>query len=179
VHRPGDNLIWAIGLRNPWRDAFDRLTGDLWVADVGQELYEEIDHVPGPSAGRGLNFGWDLCEARHAYPSNTGPCTAAGTVRPVIEIPHHVSGDDNCAIVGGAIYRRPRASVAQGTYVFGDFCSGRIWAVPVGINVSPTDPLPAPLDTTLSITGLGQDAVGDLYVVDALGSVWDVTVPPA
>jgi glucose/arabinose dehydrogenase len=176
VDGPGRDLVWSIGLRNPWRDTFDPATGDLWIADVGQELYEEIDHVHGPNAGKASNFGWDLCEGLHAYPAGTGLCAADGTVRPVIEIAHAVDGDHNCAIVGGMVLRADGAPVADGRYLFGDFCSGRIWVVPLDIDVTNGDVLPEPLDTDLNLTAFGQDALGKGYALDLAGGVWGLTV---
>ncbi len=129
VGKPGRDEIYAYGLRNPWRDSFDSLTGDLWIGDVGQDTYEEVDHV---ASGSGLNFGWNKVEGRHLYPSGD-LCTTNCHHLPVIEYPHSVSGPANCAVTGGYVSRRQGAPL-YGQYVFGDFCSGRIWNVPTSFN---------------------------------------------
>ena len=125
VGRAGRDEIWAYGLRNPWRDSFDRATGDLWIGDVGQDRYEEVDHA---GSGRGRNFGWHQAEGRHRYPSGAR-CTSACHTLPVVEYAHNVAGRNNCAVVGGYVARRPGAALA-GRYIFGDDCSGRIWSIP-------------------------------------------------
>src|SRR4051812_30008239 len=100
--KDGRNEIYALGLRNPWRDSFDSLTGDLWIGDVGQDRYEEIDHVV---SGLGRNFGWNRIEGRHRYPSGK-LCKTSCYKLPVIEYPHVVAGADNCAVTGGYVSRR-------------------------------------------------------------------------
>lgn len=171
VGLPGDDLIWAYGLRNPWGNSFDRSTGDLWVGDVGQSQYEEVDHLAAPAAGKGVNFGWDLCEAAHAYPQSTEPCTAPGSVLPVVELAHDVDGDDNCSVIGGYVHRGLDEPALRGRYFFGDLCSRRVWSVPTDFDMAQGDELGSPLDTTLTIVAFGQDARGDLYVVDIGGTI--------
>jgi glucose/arabinose dehydrogenase len=102
VGEAGLDAIWAYGLRNPWRDAFDPPTGDLWIGDVGEEKYEEVDHA---GTARGRNFGWHLLEGRHLYPSGD-LCTSDCKTLPVVEYPHSVSGADNCTVIGGYVSRR-------------------------------------------------------------------------
>lgn len=116
--------VWSTGLRNPWRFSFDPATGDLWVADVGQNLWEEVNHVPAnQGGGRGLNFGWSAWEGNHRFNDDQ---PAEGATPPVFEYAH---GDDGCSVSGGAVYRGTAIPAMQGWYVFADFCSGRVWAL--------------------------------------------------
>ena len=116
--------IWAAGLRNPWRFSFDRQTGDLYIADVGQGGYEEIDLQPASSRG-GENYGWDIMEGRHCY--NSSSCNQSGLTLPVAEYETHVEG--NCSVTGGFVYRGKEFPSLQGVYLYGDYCSGRIWGL--------------------------------------------------
>ncbi len=167
VGKPGRDSIWAYGLRNPWRDSFDPLTGDLWIGDVGQDRYEEIDQA---GTARGRNFGWRLLEGRHLYPSGA-LCTANCRTLPVVEYRHTVTGPDNCSVTGGYVSRRSGAPL-YGRYVFGDYCSGRIWSIPTSFNGGS---LPAPLMSGLAISSFGVGADGKLYVVDLGGSIYSIT----
>lgn len=163
VGKPGRDEIWAFGLRNPWRNSFDRETGALWIGDVGQDRYEEISRAGG---GKGKNFGWDRLEGRHLYPSGA-LCTSNCRTLPIVEYRHAVSGEDNCSVVGGYVSRRPGAAL-QGRYLFGDTCSGRIWDIPAGYTGGS---LGTPLNTSLIITSFGEDRDGRLYVVGIGGTV--------
>jgi hypothetical protein len=116
--------IWASGLRNPWRFSFDRLTGDLWMGDVGQDAWEEIDFQPASSTG-GENYGWRCYEGDHLFPS--GGCTLPGHVPPVSEHPH--SGTANCSITGGFVYRGCAYPELYGRYIYTDYCTGVLWSV--------------------------------------------------
>lgn len=148
--------IWALGLRNPWRFAFDRATGDLWIADVGQGSWEEVNFQPAFSPG-GENYGWRIREGSHCFDPN--PCSAAGLVDPVAEYDH----SQGCAVTGGSVYRGVASPTLEGYYFYGDFCSGRIWtlAPPSGPNGSGLA-----ADTNLNISAFGEDDQGELYVAD-------------
>jgi glucose/arabinose dehydrogenase len=169
VGKSGLDEIWAYGLRNPWRWAFDRVTGDLWIADVGQGSWEEVDRATAASgSGRGVNYGWDDMEGRHCFEPLSG-CKTAGRALPIVEYAHAVSGTDNCSITGGHVYRGVHFPLLRGGYFFGDYCSGRIWVV------SATAPAKAvatllPISTS-SITSFGQDEDGELYVVSQGGAI--------
>jgi glucose/arabinose dehydrogenase len=173
VGKAGLDEIWARGLRNPWRWSFDRATGTLWVGDVGQGRYEEIDrvyHVGSTPGGRGVNFGWSTMEGRACYKPPSG-CSTSGRWTPQIVYPHVVSGQDNCAVTGGFVYRGTAYPVLQGGYVFGDFCSGRIWVVSANAHTPATpflvrNPSASP---HLMISSFGQDDDGELYVCDWQG----------
>jgi glucose/arabinose dehydrogenase len=172
VGRTGRDEIWSIGLRNPWRFSFDRLTGDLWIGDVGQGKYEEIDRstVLGSGWGRGVNFGWRVMEGRHCYIPATG-CNRTGKLFPVVEYTHAAG----CSVTGGYVYRGTKARSLYGRYVFADYCSGRIWTVPKG----GASPIPKSLlmDTALSISSFGEDQQGELYLVDHGGSIYRFEAP--
>lgn len=167
VDQAGLDVIWSYGLRNPWRDSFDSLTGDLWVADVGQEEYEEVNHV---GSGSGTNFGWDRVEGRHLYPSGE-LCQSDCKTLPVVEYRHTVSGGGNCSVTGGYVSRRPSATL-YGRYIFGDYCSGRMWDISASHYAG--DPLPAPIMTGRLISSFGEGADGRIYLTDILGSLWRV-----
>ena len=169
VGRRGLDVIWSRGLRNPWRFSFDRLTGDLWIGDVGQDRFEEIDRSLAPSTGkspgRGLNYGWRVLEGAHCYSPSTG-CNRAGKVRPVVEYPH----TQGCAVTGGYVYRGTKVPAIHAHYVFADFCSGTIWMIPRTGGLSTRKTLL--FDTTMSISSFGEDESGELYVVDHAGAIY-------
>jgi glucose/arabinose dehydrogenase len=161
----GLDEIWSIGLRNPWRFSFDRSLRDLWIGDVGQNSWEEVDHVrPASGNGRGANFGWRVLEGFHCYNPSTG-CSTAGMTPPLLEYSHSLG----CAVIGGYVYRGSQFPALVGWYLFGDECSGRIWAV----SSSATSPATPQLlvDTNFVISSFGQDDQGELYVVSLTGIV--------
>lgn len=173
VDRPGARPeIWALGLRNPWRFSFDRATGQLWIADVGQGRYEEVDRAPG-GLGRGANYGWARMEGRHCYPSGEG-CARSGFTLPVAEYGH----DEGCSVTGGYVYRGKEFPALEGVYLFGDFCSGRVWGIASG---GPDEQTPVLLaETGRAISSFGEDEAGELYLTDlADGSLWRVVVSDA
>ena len=173
VARTGLDEIWARGLRNPWRWSFDRLTGDLWIGDVGQSRYEEVDRSLKPAAGfagRGANYGWDIAEGRACYEPATR-CPMRTTEKPLVVYGHGVAGADNCSVTGGFVYRGAADPVLAGGYVFGDYCSGRIWVVD-GAAASPATPTlvrDATASPNLAISSFGEDDAGELYVTDLGG----------
>ncbi|RME42993.1 MAG: glucose dehydrogenase [Caldilineae bacterium] len=156
--------IWAVGLRNPWRFSFDRQTGDLYIADVGQNLYEEVDFVAAGSPG-GLNFGWNLMEGRHCFQAEA--CRTEGLTLPIAEYGH----EDGCSITGGYVYRGEAYPALDGVYLYADFCSGKVWGLrPGGENR-------LLLQTSLNISSFGEDETGEVYAVDLGGGIYRV-VPP-
>ncbi|NOX63587.1 MAG: PQQ-dependent sugar dehydrogenase [Chloroflexi bacterium] len=157
VNTPGyRGEIWALGLRNPWRFSFDRDTGDLYIADVGQDLYEEVNYQPGQSAG-GENYGWRIMEGFHCFESPN--CDTSGLVLPVVEYDH----DLGCSITGGFVYRGPSYPDMEGVYLYGDYCSGRIWGLRKNAEGWENELL---LDTSFFITSFGEDEAGEIYVLD-------------
>jgi len=166
---PFGNEVWAYGLRNPWRFSFDRQTGDLYLADVGQETREEIDFQPAGN-GRGANYGWNIMEGSLCFLA-PGLCSSAGLVLPVAEY-DHAAGD--CSVTGGYVYRGNNPSL-QGTYLYGDFCSGRIWGLRRNGAAWENRLL---LDSTLLISTFGEDEAGELYVADyGTGTLYRITAP--
>ncbi len=158
-HPAARREIWASGLRNPWQFSFDPATGDLYIADVGQVTWEEINVQPAGDPG-GQNYGWDWLEGSHCYPATEGECprTQVGVV-PVAEYKH---GEDGCSITGIGVYRGEMYPALDGIYFSSDWCSGRIWGL--APNDSGTWQYQELLDTELYITGAGADEAGNLYV---------------
>ncbi len=157
--------IWAYGLRNPWRFSFDAANGDLWIGDVGQGTWEEVDYEPAMSGG-GRNYGWDWREGRHGF-SGAAP---AGLVDPVLEY-HHDGGA--CSVTGGYVYRGRRAPGLRGAYVYGDYCAGWIRAVRLR-NGAVADRR----DFGLHLPGLssfGVDQAGELHALSLNGGVYRLT----
>ncbi len=151
--------IWAYGLRNPWRYAFDPANGNLFIADVGQNAYEEINVQP-PGVG-GINWGWPIMEGFHCYPGGNS-CDSTGLAQPVAEYDH----SQGCSITGGYVYRGSAYPAAQGAYIYGDYCSGRIWALYAADDGSWRESLL--LETDLAISSFGEAESGELYLVSLL-----------
>jgi glucose/arabinose dehydrogenase len=157
--------IWALGLRNPWRFSFDRAGGDLWIGDVGQNEWEEVDHLKRGLGG--VNFGWNRYEGRHDFASDTP--LAGGKLRGAVAEYSHSEG---CSITGGYVYRGPRIPGLSGRYVYADYCSGKLWTLATAGG--------APRDVSSvvggagvkSITSFGQDGSGILYVCSAEGTLY-------
>ncbi len=152
--------IWAFGLRNPWRYSFDSVTDDLFIADVGQNRYEEIDVQPAGSHG-GENYGWNRMEGLHCLQGDS--CDQSGFVLPVAEYDH----TQGCSITGGFVYRGRRFPLLNGAYLYGDYCSGRIWGL--SQDAGGTWRQSELLQTTLGISSFGQDEAGELYLADVNG----------
>ena len=172
VGRTGLDEAWSIGLRNPWRWSFDRRTGDLWIADVGQGRWEEVNRSTAASGGgRAVNYGWDDMEGRHCYEPLTG-CATSGRTLPLLEFAHAVSGDDNCSVTGGYVYRGLRYPKLSGGYFYADYCSGRIWTVNSAAGAPATGV--ELLNTTHNIVSFGENERGELYVVAQSGSIFQL-----
>ncbi len=155
--------IWAYGLRNPWKIAFDRERGDLWAADVGQNRFEEIDIIV-----KGGNYGWNITEGLHCYPPRTSTCDQSGFIPPIFEYSH----DEGCSITGGHVYRGNRLPGLAGAYIFGDFCSGRIWGLRYdGATVTQQALL---IDSPLHIPSFGEDENAELSVLDFDGRIYQL-----
>jgi len=154
--------IWSLGLRNPWRFSFDRQTHDLYIGDVGQNRYEEVDVRPANSAG-GENYGWRVLEGSNCYNPSNNCIAPSAYISPVVTYDHD-TGD--CAIAGGYVYRGAIYPSLNGTYFFGDNCSGRIRALQ---NDSGQWQSILLLETGMNISSFGEDEDGNLFVAD-LGS---------
>jgi len=159
--------IWALGLRNPWRFAFDRTAGLLYIADVGQNAWEEVDVEPVSQGG--LNYGWRIMEGTHCY--NASSCNSTGLVLPALEYPNP---DDGCSIIGGFVYRGTRFPAFAGQYFYADLCGGWVRSFTYGggmVTGRTTWTLDVSLGSPLSF---GQDASGELYVLSANGRVYRI-----
>jgi glucose/arabinose dehydrogenase len=156
--------IWAYGLRNPWRFSFDAETGDLWIGDVGQSAWEEIDLEPAASDG-GSNFGWDGLEGTHPFEGGSAP----RSVPPVFE---YANGEGSCAVTGGYVYRGELIPALAGAYVFADYCGGRLEAfVPRNGRATQARFLGPRVD---ALASFGEDARGELYVLSLAGTVFRI-----
>ncbi|MBJ6799442.1 PQQ-dependent sugar dehydrogenase [Geomonas propionica] len=165
---PFGNEIWAYGLRNPWRFSFDRATGDLYIADVGQDEVEEIDYQPAGS-GAGANYGWNIMEGDRCF--KKPDCKKSGLTLPVA-VYRHDRGD--CSVTGGYVYRG-RIEQLRGTYLYGDFCSGRIWGLRRVDGKWQTRLL---LDSPYAISTFGEDEDGELYLADyGSGTIYRISLP--
>jgi glucose/arabinose dehydrogenase len=151
--------IWAWGLRNPWRFSFDRLTGELWTADVGQNQYEEIDLIL-----PGANYGWNLMEGFTCY--GASDCGREGLTLPVVEY----GRADGCSVTGGYVYRGSRLQSLYGAYIYGDFCSGKIWALRYEAGSVVAHALIA--DTDLQIASFAEGPDGEIYALSFTGAVY-------
>lgn len=174
----GDDEIWAYGLRNPWRPSFDRLAGDLYIADVGQNAREEINFQPASSTG-GENYGWRVMEGTRCNISGDAlPCDDPNFALPVHEYAHGGAPDGGRSITGGYVYRGPIKDL-QGVYFFADYVSNQIWSFRFdGANktefINRTTQLVPDGDSISSISSFGEDALGNLYIVALGGGVFKV-----
>jgi glucose/arabinose dehydrogenase len=163
--------IWSYGLRNPWRFSFDPDTGDLWIGDVGQNAWEEIDFVRannGHGAGRGEDFGWNLREGLHEYRGRA----PSGAVEPVYEVSHD---DGACSITGGFVYRGAAIDSLRGKYVFTDYCDGRLLALsPSGNGAFRAEDLGVTLP---SVSSFGQGPDRELYVLSQERGIYEIVAP--
>jgi glucose/arabinose dehydrogenase len=160
--------IWARGLRNPWRFSFDRATGDLFIGDVGQSGYEEIDYEPAETRQAGVNYGWNLMEGTHC---SGDECDASITL-PIFAYDH----DEGCSVTGGFVYRGKQIPALYGIYVFGDYCTGRVY----GLRRGP-EGWESHLFTELSsgLASFGEDEDGELYIADnSHGIVYAIEAAP-
>ncbi len=180
---PGDGFldaIWAYGVRNPWRWSFDRVTGDFWLGDVGQDLVEEIDILPaaGPA---GRNLGWRCMEGSSCTGLDGCTCADAALALPIHEYAH---GSAGCCVIGGFVYRGPSVPDLQGSYFFADYCSSRVWSLAwdgskVTSLLERTEELAPGLGLDIAnITSFGEDDQGELLVVDGGGEIYRIVKDP-
>jgi glucose/arabinose dehydrogenase len=154
--------IWSYGLRNPWQFNFDATTGDLWIGDVGQDMWEEIDVERSGSTG-GLNFGWDLMEGNECFEPDQG-CDRAGLTMPVAVYRH----DEGCSVTGGVVYRGTKITDLEGTYLYGDYCSGNLWGLSAADPPIGAEKL---LNTEYLISAFGTTRAGEVLVADHSGKL--------
>ena len=163
--REKDWTMEGYGLRNPWRFSFDSETGDLWIGDVGQSAWEEIDHTPRGSPGL-ENYGWDVYEGTHVY-EDKDPNPAGHLVMPVYEYSH----DEGCSVTGGYVYRGERVPAAQGRYFFGDYCSGTVWSLVLEGGKARDVQKVGEID---ALSAFGEDAAGELYAASLDGKLYEL-----
>ncbi|MEB2324467.1 MAG: PQQ-dependent sugar dehydrogenase, partial [Sorangiineae bacterium] len=163
--------IWSYGLRNPWRWSFDVCTGDLYIGDVGQNTWEEIDVEPA-GTGSGTNYGWRVMEGTHCYNPASG-CDQSGKTLPVAEYNH----SEGCSVTGGFVYRGKNIPALRGAYLYADFCSSQFWSfrysggAATGLKEITSEFTSGDVG---QISSFGQDAHGELYVTDFGGRVWRI-----
>ena len=167
----GLNEIWQYGLRNPWRFSFDSVSDDLFIGDVGQDDWEEIDRAAdsGSGPGSGINWGWDVLEGTHCHQPSSG-CNTSGKTMPISEY-EHTQSNGRCSVTGGYVYRGADIPALQGQYVFADYCTGEIFSIP------PFGGFVAPqllLNTSANISSFGERSNGELFVVDHGGRIYQV-----
>ena len=173
--------IWAYGLRNPWRFSFDKINGDLYIGDVGQYLWEEINKISSNESN--INFGWKIMEGNHCY--ETEVCNQDGLTKPIFEYPSDASyafslmniNQKNvygCSVTGGYVYRGNKINALSGLYLFSDFCTGKIWSLNPVKGVT-NDLSPQLLGNKKSmISSFGEDIYGELYIVEFSGSIYKI-----
>lgn len=157
--------IYAWGLRNPWRWSFDMANGQLWLGDVGQGQWEEIDIIQANG-----NYGWNTREGAHCYNDPTESCSSAGLIDPVAEYDHNTGGQ---SVTGGYVYRGNTIPELQGTYIYGDFTNGKIWYLSTNLASAAPQLL---ADTTINISSFAQDNDGEVYVVNYSGSLHKIAI---
>ena len=168
-NNPYGDEIWSVGLRNPWKFSFDSLNGDLWIADVGQNEYEEINMVQNNPAN--INYGWRCYEGNEPY--NLSGCPEEGLTFPVSTYSHYSSGDFKCSITGGYVYRGNQISGLSGVYFFADYCSGEIGLLSKNENDEWDMSLAFP-NINGSWVSFGEDINGELYIASINGGVYKI-----
>ena len=179
--------IWSYGLRNPWRFSFDRLTGDMIIGDVGQSLWEEINFELFPNKG-GKNYGWNVMEGNHCYPEDS-KCNSDNLTMPVFEYPNNANyaktlfgikqpNMDGCSITGGYVYRGNELVDMDGRYIFGDYCTGKIWSIVINENESinlknHTGSIMNSIGKKeFYLSSFGEDNKGEIFIIDYNGTIY-------
>jgi len=171
-HKDARPELWDIGLRNPWRFSFDRLTGDLYIGDVGQDAREEIDVSPAAHGrGRGMNYGWNIMEGTICTPGVNLTCDKTGLTQPVLDYDH--SGGA-CSVIGGYVYRGSAIPAIQGTYFYGDYCAGWVRSFVYRDGKAMDQKDWKTLRPGGNITSFGEDGEGELYILTAQGGVYRI-----
>ncbi|HVO30213.1 MAG TPA: PQQ-dependent sugar dehydrogenase [bacterium] len=173
--------IWGKGLRNPWRYSFDRRTGDLYVADVGQDAWEEVDAVPSATVmsngAAAVNFGWKIMEGAHCF--GAADCARKGLVLPVVEYSHK----DGCSITGGYVYRGKALPALDGLYFYSDYCTAFLrsirWKDGKAVDSWNWRAALDPSDQLSRVTAFGEDGDGELYIASHDGTIWKLEAAPA
>ncbi|MFK7918673.1 MAG: PQQ-dependent sugar dehydrogenase [Ilumatobacter sp.] len=169
-----DPTVWTLGLRNPWKFSFDSLTGDLWIGDVGQNRLEEVDLAPavnGRDAGRGVSFGWSAFEAEERFNDDQ---PGDGHTLPVFSYAHE---DGNCSVSGGVVARESTYPDLNGWFIYGDYCSGRVWALDTtSVTSTPSGPQGTPITVEIAtvplLTAIVEGPFGDIYALAGSGQLY-------
>ena len=173
---PAAPEVWAYGIRNPWRFSFDRQTHDLYIGDVGQDAYEEVDRAPAGDPG-GHNYGWNTMEGMHCFPPGAS-CNQTGLTLPILEYAHGPADAIGCAIIGGHVYRGSLAPELTGRYLYADLCSGFVRSFKWNGAVSDEVDLTPEVGSYPGVTSFGEDARGELYLVVGDGSLYRFEASP-
>ena len=173
---PAAPEVWAYGMRNPWRFSFDRQTHDLFIGDVGQDAYEEVDRVPAGDPG-GHNYGWNIMEGLHCFPPGAS-CNTNGLTLPVLEYAHGPGDVVGCAILGGYVYRGHLAPELSGRYLYADLCSGFIRSFKWFAAVTDQEDFTQELGSYPGVTSFGEDGRGELYLVVGDGTLYRFEATP-
>lgn len=184
------NEIWHYGLRNVWRFSFDSENGDMYMGDVGQNEWEEINFQPNDHSG-GINFGWNILEGNHCYGENNKDCNSSNTVLPIFEYPNDANyvktivGWDQpdmhgCSVTGGYVYRGTNKPELYGRYFFGDYCTGKVWSMKNNSEnidlINHTDELLESMNKSeFYLSSFGQDDNQELYLIDYSGDIYSIT----
>jgi glucose/arabinose dehydrogenase len=165
--------IWALGFRNPWRFSFDKPTGDLYIGDIGDASWEEVDAAAAPSAGKGINYGWSILEGTHC---RIAGCNSSGLTPPVTEYGHT---NFACSVTGGHVYRGTRVTQLIGHYLYADLCNGFVGSfVLAGGAATQARDWTSQLSPGSGIVSFGEDARGDVYIVTYSGPVFRIVAAP-
>ena len=187
-YRKFKDEIWAYGLRNPWRFSFDALTGDMIIGDVGQYLWEEINIEYFGDEG-GKNYGWNIMEGNHCYPEDAKDCASDEFTMPTFEYPNNANyvkillgisqrNMDGCSITGGYVYRGKQIPDLYGRYIFGDYCTGRVWSIIIEDGVGKdvieyTDSIRKSMGKReFYLSSFGQDNNNELFIIDYNGTIY-------
>ena len=165
--------VWSYGLRNPWRFSFDRANGDLYIADVGESQFEEIDVSPvAEGSGKGVNYGWSIMEGAHCF--HGAGCDQSGLTLPVLEYNHN----HGCSVTGGYVYRGSAIPAVQGHYFYSDLCQGWVRSFRYAGGVATEETSWPTLSTGGTIVSFGEDAAGEMYILEAGGRVSKIVPEP-
>ena len=181
--------IWSYGLRNPWRFSFDKLSGDMIIGDVGQYLWEEINFELFPNKG-GKNYGWNIMEGNHCYPEET-ECSSDNLTMPIFEYPNNANyaktlfgikqpNMDGCSITGGYVYRGDVLKNMYGKYIFGDYCTGKIWSIVIDENgfnnlINHTDSIMKSIGKKeFYLSSFGENNKGEIFIIDYNGTIYQL-----
>ena len=190
-HKKFKEEIWHYGLRNVWRFSFDKETGDMYLGDVGQNNWEEINFQVADDNG-GMNFGWKILEGTHCYPEDIKNCSSENTELPIFEYPNDAnylktligwrqSDVHGCSVTGGYVYRGKNKQELYGRYIFGDYCTGKVWSLKnvdgkIELKEHTKELLESMNKKEFYLSSFGEDNTGELYLVNYSGEIYSITL---